>query len=254
LRVENHEINISYSYHLALKYMHKVTFFTIIIFGLTFLSTCPIINAEEMQGDGSVIQLEDLSDLEITQINEFNANKTQTEMIKISTNNTDDGTKAFILSISPLFIDYGILSPTNPIIRSLNITVLNLNAAVYTIFAKEDHPLTASPNVFIPNTNCDNGACSEYTASSWTNTLSFGLGYRCDNQNGNDCDEQFQTDNNNFKQFSDSQQKKQAISIMEGTNDLKSKQTEIIHKVNIAASQPPGAYHNTITYILIAGY
>ena len=99
----------------------------------------------------------------------------------------------------------------------------------------------------IPNTTCDDGACTTTTASTWTNTLTYGFGYRCDDVSGTNCPSSFTA--NKFKQFADNSKSQTPIAVMQGTNVGRSLQSTITYKVNVSATQVAGLYSNVITYV-----
>jgi hypothetical protein len=206
-----------------------------------------------MEGIDSSLQIEPFDPTFHVPIQSSITKEDNIDDVKINFTKSNDDTKGFLLSLSPLIIDYGEITPTNPILRTSAIEVINTAVTTYTVFSRENHPLRTVNRAEIPDTTCDNGTCSELNASPWTNTLSFGFGYRCDNLNGNDCDGKFEPENI-FKQFADSSRNKTWTGIMHGTSSSMPKQTQITYKVNTAASQANGVYTNSISYILIPGY
>lgn len=155
----------------------------------------------------------------------------------------------FTFSISNTNIDFGILSPTNPVSRTNILSVLNTSANGYVVTALANHPLRDSVSgVLIPDTSCDDGTCTSLTTSLWASTLTYGFGYRCDNLKGTDCASGF-TNASNYKQFADQSAKENPAAIMIGNNGNSNKQATITYRVNISGSQPAGIYANTITYI-----
>lgn len=159
----------------------------------------------------------------------------------------------FTFSISNSIIDFGILSPTNPIYRTTNISLSNINKD-YIVTAFENNPLliTKSNNI-IPDTTCDNGYCSEIRTALWENTLTYGFGYRCDNVTGDSCPIEFDT-SNYYKQFPDLSKSESPQIIMSPDPNLQSQEIQITYKVNISKTQPGGSYTNNITYIASPGY
>lgn len=155
----------------------------------------------------------------------------------------------FSFSISSNFIDFGPVAPGTPITRTNNLTISNGSAYGYSVLAREDHPLRilATGNS-IPDTTCDIGTCNEITSGAWTNVLTYGFGYRCDNLSGTDCNSGFAS-SSNYKQFASSESAELAQSVMAGPNVGRNIQTQITYKVNISATQPAGIYQNAITYI-----
>ncbi|MBI2621014.1 MAG: hypothetical protein HYW63_00005 [Candidatus Levybacteria bacterium] len=87
----------------------------------------------------------------------------------------------FSFSISNTLIDFGVLSPTNPVTRRSTLTISNSSAPSYQVTASENHQLqVVRSGAIIPDTTCDRGNCSESQAGQWSNTLTYGFGYRCD--------------------------------------------------------------------------
>lgn len=164
-------------------------------------------------------------------------------------------TLPFSVSLSSDLIDFGLLSPTNPIIRTVDLSVYSLSTSGYSIIASQDHPLQMNPNASganIPNTTCDNGECSHENAQEWANTLTYGFGYRCDNVTGADCDSSFLKPNF-YKHFADGSNTQPPQSVMSGIGS-KNKDVRISYKVNISGNQAQGTYANIITYIAVPNF
>lgn len=161
----------------------------------------------------------------------------------------------FTISLSSDIADFGNLSPTNPVIRTVDIDVQNLSAYGYSVFVFEDQPLTTTlPNskAFIPDTTCDNGNCGNENSDEWTNALTYGFGYRCDNIIGADCDNSF-VKTNYYKHFPNLAGNDEPQAIMAGI-DSNNQKTRISYKVNISGTQAKVNYSNTITYIGIPNF
>ena len=156
----------------------------------------------------------------------------------------------FIFSISQAVIDFGKLYPTNPITRTLNLNLSKGSAAGYSIIASQDHPLKDSFGDLIPDTTCDNGSCLETTSNLWTNTLTYGYGYRCD---GADCSTGFE-EINFYKQFADESKEESAQTIMSSQNKQANIKGQVTYKVNIAVTQAQGNYGNVINYIAVPNF
>lgn len=155
----------------------------------------------------------------------------------------------FYFKIDNIVIDFGNLTPTNPVTRTSTLTINNQSAGGYIVTAQENHQLLVpSSGSLIPDTTCDAGNCTETTAALWSNTLTYGFGYRCD-QVGitNYCPSGFNTANY-YKQFADTSKNESAVTVMSGQSG-KNQQSTITYKVNISSTQPPGIYTNVITYI-----
>lgn len=161
----------------------------------------------------------------------------------------------FSVSLSLETVDFGSLSPTNPIIRTVDLSIYSLSAYGYSILAFEDHPLQMNPDASganIPNTTCDNGRCSHENPQEWTNTLTYGFGYRCDNVTGFNCNSSFSKPNF-YKQFADNSNSMPPQSVMAGIGS-KNKDVRLSYKVNISGNQPQGIYSNIITFIAIPNF
>jgi hypothetical protein len=157
----------------------------------------------------------------------------------------------FSFAISSLFIDFGPITPGAPVTRTNNLTVSNGSAYGYTVLARENHPLRMnSTGLSIPDTTCDSGTCDEQTSGTWSNILTYGFGYRCDNVNGSDCETGF-SNPTDFKQFASSESAELAQPVMTGTNVGRNIESQITYKVNISATQASGEYGNAITFIAV---
>jgi len=209
--------------------------------------------------------------IQIENINSF-ADPNRSENIKPTNNNAGNelsgvnykidlgekyspGSSSFIFSISGTELDFGSLSPTNPVIRNNILKIKNANMAGYKVSGIENHQLTeGKKGVKIPDTTCDNGRCTDYSSDKWENTLTYGFGYRCDSSK-NSCvekDNSFSKENF-YKQFPDSSKDETPTTIMSEGSSL-GQEARITYKVNISSSQPRGLYSNTITFIAIPSY
>lgn len=162
--------------------------------------------------------------------------------------------RGFSFSVSQSQIDFGLLSPTNPVTRNAIVSISNRSAQGYSVSASEDHPLRVSASgQIIPDTTCDNGGCSDTASSTWSNALTYGFGYRCDTIGTNDCASGFTSDQS-YKQFADESLGESPQAIMAGATNGQNRQVKITYKVNVAGSQAPGSYQNTITFIAVPSF
>lgn len=164
-------------------------------------------------------------------------------------------TTPFSIQLSSELIDFGVLSPTNPIIRTLNLRINNQAVRGYSVLTYENEALNATSSankMIIPDTTCDNGRCDSQTGAEWSNALTYGLGYRCDNSIGSDCDKTF-VNPNYYKHFSNFSNGEEIQPIMNGIGS-KSKEARISYKVNISGTQEKTNYGNVITYIAVPNY
>lgn len=161
---------------------------------------------------------------------------------------------SFKFSISSDRIDFGTLQATDPITRTQTLTISNGSAYGYKVDVAENHNLSVpSSGAIIPDTTCDNGNCTITTASIWTNILTYGFGYRCDNISGSDCVSDFSTSGyyKPFPNLNNNQTPQTVMSSLNVGNNLKS---QITYKVNISASQSPGDYTNQVRFVATPTY
>lgn len=155
----------------------------------------------------------------------------------------------FRFTITGLMIDFGVLSPTNPVTRQNELTVSIGSAFGYSVYATESSQLiNPGTGALIPDTTCDNGTCTESVSAAWTSNLTYGFGYRCDNVTGTDCASGF-SDSTYYKQFADASKEETPQAVMTGTAVGRNKKSQITYQINISGSQPAGFYRNFISYI-----
>jgi len=159
---------------------------------------------------------------------------------------------SFSINLSQAVIDYGILSSTNPVTRTAQITIGN-SALGAEVLTSEDYPLLSTKQNLIQNTTCDNGMCTPTAAAQWTNTLTYGFGYRCDSQEINLCDSQFSEDNS-FKQYPNDAANQNLAPVITSTSKTSSSKVTITNKVNISGTQKSAAYYNSITYLAVPNF
>ena len=153
---------------------------------------------------------------------------------------------AFAFTIIGASINFGSLDPGSPVTRTNQLVITNGSAYGYQVTAQETHALlNPSSGAFIPDTTCDGGLCTPTTSDIWTNALTYGFGYRCDNISGTDCDSGFTTPNY-YKQFAASPS---AAVVMSSNTVGRNRTAQITYKVNISGTQAGGLYSNYITYI-----
>lgn len=153
----------------------------------------------------------------------------------------------FSFSVSNNLADYGQLTPANPVFRTTDLVISKGPSRGYSVFAFEDHELQNPKNNSIPDTTCDNGACSQNSSAQWSGNLSFGFGYRCENSNGSGCTSDF-SKADYFKQFANDSKSESFQAII---NSFDSRKAKIEYKVNISNSQAKSSYSNSITFIAI---
>jgi hypothetical protein len=226
--------------------MHRFLFiFSLIALCLLIINAASA-NAQTMSNQDYILNLNPIS------------NTATTESAIKPPKDTDPETKTdkpFSIWLSSNIVNFGDLIPTNPIIRNVDLSIENPPIHGYSVFAYENEPLKSnSPTnkMLIPNTTCDNGQCSAQNASEWTNVLTFGFGYRCDNLIGTNCDRSFAS-HNFYKRFPNLVNNDTLQTIMSGI-ESKNIKARISYKVNISKAQKPGKYTNVITYIAVPSF
>lgn len=168
---------------------------------------------------------------------------------KYTINSTSD---AYEMRSSQTSIDFGALSPTNPVIRTSKLFLLSpLQGAQ--IIANENRPMTATNKQFVPDTTCDNGSCTSGLAANWESTLTYGFGYRCESETAQVCDYRFSSPQA-YKQFADASANESFNTIILSQQSKQITEADIIYKINISGTQPLGGYRNTITYIAVPNF
>jgi hypothetical protein len=245
----------------------KTIFFLLLVICYLLFVTAPTAQAQTMSNENYILRTENFNTISgVTAGEDY---KIRATAGNFSNQSTSEGVNfkvktgfenivselPFSISISSNIIDFGTLSPTNPVIRTVNLTTNSLTAYGYSVLIFENEPLATVPpasKTFIPDTTCDDGACGTENAAQWTNALTYGLGYRCDNVAGADCNNSFAKPNA-YKHFPDLASNDDPQSIMSGIG-ANNKEINISYKVNISGTQAQGTYNNVITYIGIPNF
>lgn len=153
-------------------------------------------------------------------------------------------------SVSDIAINFGDITPGEPVTRSTNLLINSNLPQGYQIMAVENHELRNASNQNIPDTTCDAGNCTILTAAPWDNPLTYGLGYRCNNISGQICLPDFQS-NISYKPLPNSEKDQSPQIIASNSRETTEAITEQILKVNISQGQEKGLYQNIIRYIAV---
>jgi hypothetical protein len=161
--------------------------------------------------------------------------------------------KTFTLSLSQRLLDFGELSPSNAVNRAVTVRIYNSMRVGYSLFGLEDHPLRQLNGIPIPDTTCDNGACSESIAAPWVSGLTYGFGYRCDDSEGSICPAVF-NDPSVFKQLSDSSASEDFALLLQSNREPGERAAAIKMQINTAGSQAQGSYSTAVTLLTASGF
>lgn len=162
----------------------------------------------------------------------------------------------FSFSLAQSSIDFGAIDPTNPVIRTHQIKIDPGNARGASLFAYENHPLmTEDTKSFIPDTSCDQGTCSHKSASVWDNTLTYGFGYRCENDKNSEplCAQDF-SNQQSYRQFADVSKKELGSEMLGTFPSKKAVSGKITYKLNVPGTQQKGSYTNAVVFIAAPTY
>lgn len=245
----------------------KISYWAIGLLGYLFIGLfSPIANGQTMSNDNYIIKTQGFNTISgVTEEKNSNLKPpaggfdpvvSEGVNFKVKTGFENPvSTTPFSISLSSNLVDFETLNPTNPIIRTVDLSTSSLVTHGYSVLVFENEPLTTIPpssKAFIPDTTCDNGACGTENAASWINALTYGFGYRCDNVAGSDCDSSF-AKTNFYKHFPDIVNNDDPISVMVGIGS-NNKTTRISYKVNISGTQTQGAYSNIVTYLGVPNF
>lgn len=250
---------------LSTAYLKRLfSFFTLAACYLLLTTTSA--HAQTMSNDNYIIRMQGFNAISgVTAGNDYKVRSTVGDLSPVVSEGVNFKIKAgfenlastlpFSISLSSDIVDFGLLSPTNPIIRTVDLGMNSLNAYGYSVLVSENEPLTTIPPAsaaFIPDTTCDNGQCGTEDASEWINTLTYGFGYRCDNVAGVDCDNSF-TKANFYKHFPDITNNDDPQAIMAGIG-ANNRASRISYKVNVSGNQAQGTYNNLVSFIGVPNF
>lgn len=158
----------------------------------------------------------------------------------------------FSLTISTAAVDFGTVKPATFAGSSLDLTVNGAGVHGYSVSAIEDHPLTAKPDVTIPDTACDpNDKCTPTHASPWISSLAYGFGY---NLTGTDTDSAEFPDATYFRSFANNAANQNPVVIMSRPGKGEKAVAKLTLRINVPPAQASGAYQNTIQFIALPSF
>ena len=165
---------------------------------------------------------------------------------------------AFSFKISDREIALGSLSPEVLTTDSNTLTVTAGSAGGWQVAAYEAHPLrltkqgTCGTDNCIIDTTCDDGNCTETTATAWASDSIYGFGY---NAAGNNVVSGFAfTNNGNYKQFANMEAAEIPQALMSSPSATGSAVATITYKANIGTLQKAGNYETSIVFVATPTY
>lgn len=222
------------------------TFLTILLFIYILLLLSPQKALAEVMEDGRYkLQLEEVSDSDPTPT----VSKKESFTLPSPTP-TPPPVRAYGQSeivVSDDFVQFGSLSPTNPVLRQLKFSLFSPYAP-FALYQQMNHELQNDPGNTIPATSCDNGSCTTTQASLWKNTLTYGLGVRCENTVGTICPDDF-IEHNTFRPLGVTASNTASVIATGATAD---RNTFVLsYKLIVPGTQAPGNYQASLIYILV---
>lgn len=152
------------------------------------------------------------------------------------------------LILSTHELNFGDLIPGEPLIRTQSLSVITGSNYGYELLISEDHNLSTK-SASIPDTSCDSGNCTNVIPDIWLNPLTFGFGYRCDDQEGKSCVKDFAS--HFYKRLSNESNGEVAIPVLSSISNNRPTRALLSYKLNIAGSQAQNQYQNIVKYNLI---
>lgn len=236
------EVPISISGSKSMKTQYITLLLLIVLFG-SMSSVSPVF-AQSMQNESHNLFLDPIDDIAE---NEVIAKPSPTKEINQPTPKKTrrvfqepDPTNISIY-INTHLLSFGILSPTSPTIREVDVGLTGSTPSQI-LYLKKDSPFSMNTEAVIPDTSCDQGGCSEFIASDWNNTLTFGYGYSCTDEF---CDSDFY--HSSYRPFSNN-----LVSLYQAQIGIGNKRMLTIPvKINVPGTQENGAYSTSITVLSV---
>lgn len=217
--------------------MHVLTVF--ILFLLISALLAPSGFAQVMQQEEYILRLDSYSQPTTPLPSSTERNSTEDLKSLPPATKTPQLSQSLNLSVTPGFLDFGIVHATNPVNRLIEISSTTLPGFLLYIF--ENRNLQAETSE-IPQASCDSGTCSQSMAGEWNSTLSFGLGYSCASEG---CDQDFRE--NHFRPLTLTP----TAFAKPDEDQFGLKNTKIPLRLNTSATQTPGSYQNSIIILAV---
>lgn len=169
---------------------------------------------------------------------------------------------SFKINNSKLAIDFGALVPNVGVTDTNIITISSPSGRGYLIYAQENHPLSNSLGITLPDTSCDVGStCTETTSGNWALSSTYGFGFNAIGINSSGAvtnigTSDYFSDNTFFRHFANVQPPSTQIPqvIMSESVPVTNHSALITYKVNISPIQSAGNYENSVTYTAVPFY
>jgi hypothetical protein len=165
----------------------------------------------------------------------------------------------FSFSIDNLAINLGSLTPQVGSTATNIITITTPSGHGYQVMAQENHPLSQSLGITIPDTACNVGTtCTDTTANVWNSASAYGFGFNAIGINNSAVATGIGTsnyflDSTYFRPFDPVPPKTSQI-VMSETSPVKNRSARVSYKANISTLQAAGSYQNSIIFTAIPKY
>ena len=155
----------------------------------------------------------------------------------------------FSFSLSNFLINFGTLTPGTPSTLTSTLTISSGGAGGYKVTARESDYLKSTDSS-IPDATCDDGFCTQSSATPWTLDTAYGFGY---NMEGDDVPADF-TDSTYYRHFANQAQSQTDQIVMSSAIVGRGRVSTITYKVNISGVQAAGQYQNNILFTAIPSF
>lgn len=155
----------------------------------------------------------------------------------------------FSFSASDSFLDYGEFIPTEPVIRTISLEVGSKWPYGFVVVGSENHDLRGQ-STSIPDTSCDDGACTATLSSAWTSILTYGFGFSCENPKDSIC-APYKISSSGFRPFANLQKDIKSQPILFSSKGTSNAKATIKVKVNTSKSQAQEIYQNNLQFVAI---
>lgn len=216
----------------------------LLFIAILFLVSASVSFAQSMQNEDHLLELNPLDDTSQT------ISPIQTTASPIPQPNNSKRLRPLIapkqktvsININSDLLSFGIISPTSPSDRNLKIS-LSGTALIQQLYVARENQLSNGSKGIINDTSCDTGTCSQFIASDWINTLTFGYGYSC---KAVSCEDDFAE--NRFRPFAPVLTSVYEVPGTEAAHEL-----DFPVRINIPGTQEKGTYETPITILSVSG-
>lgn len=154
-------------------------------------------------------------------------------------------------SLSPSVVNFGNLTASQPVEKTVVLTIANSDIPGYTVQVSENQPLSTLAAATIVDTRCDATPtpCTALNPAAWVKNITYGFGYRMD---GPTAPDSF-AGKDLYAPFSVAMRNEQPVTVLASKAAKVRDQAVMTFKLNVDANQPVGQYRNIISFIALTG-